>query len=223
MTSSRLPGSLSRTTITSLLVLIVALVTAGTTLAVRRHERSQEWAHGGDNVNVHAVIASATASAVSTAIRSVGGGDPNYVVVSSGQGFVVKVAWTGTRHAGGAYEFMLFDKRLDPARPLEAEAGWQGQRAVGPDWAGAYEALSRHYPWLAATAARHADDGDVIDVTNGLGLHAVRRGSGALVFDAAKDAIPTSHPATDLELAMFFVGEDGQVRWARKVPLTATG
>ena len=43
---------------------------------------------------------------------------------------------------------------------------------------------------------------------------------GTYAFLLLRRQLPTARPARDLVLAMAFVDADGEVRWARKVPLT---
>jgi len=201
-------------------MLVVALV-AAVVLAVvwiDHRGRENEWRHGGDAVTVHSQIQGTDAAGFGDALAAAGG-DRDAAVVGAQQGFVLKVTWSGTPKSGGYYQFVLLDGRVSPARPVRAATGWSDGRAVGPNWAGAYESLHEHYSWLARTASQKQPDGSFAGDIDALGVPAKPRGSATLAYWIDKDAVPSTDPAGDLRLAMFFVDSDGEVRWAREIPL----
>jgi hypothetical protein len=131
---------------------------------------------------------------------------------------VAKVSWSGTPQRDGRYEFILLDNRVTPPKPIRAYAVWAQGDARGPGWAGAYEPLSDHYPWLERTASLHTAQGWTND-TEALGVSATTTGDGTLAYWLDKDDLATARPDRDLVLGMVFVDFDGDVRWATKVPL----
>lgn len=200
-------------------VAAVLVLAAGTlTLWLRHHDRDQEWAHGGDRVSAHAQIEATGVAQFGDALAAAG--VPREPGMSQArQMFVVRVSWSGTPAGGGDYQFILLDDRLQPAKPIHAYGVWGQGMATGPNWASAYDTLAERYPWLARTASQgNASEGWTND-TEALGLPATPTGEGTLAFWLGKGELPTTQPDRHLVLAMAFVDADGEVRWARKVPL----
>ena len=101
-----------------------------------------------------------------------------------------------------------------------SSAAWGSEGAQGPNWAGAYGALSDHYPWLAGTRSRRTPDGSYSDVADALGAPATQTGNATLSFGLTVTELPTRSPEDDLTLGIFFVNPDGEVRWAKPVQLS---
>ncbi|GGO75393.1 hypothetical protein GCM10012276_25720 [Nocardioides deserti] len=194
-------------------VLVVTLVVV---VWVRDHRRDEEWAHGGDDVQVGAQVAAARGRAFADAVEAAGG--PRRPALPGPQGVAVRVEWSGSPDPDGWYEFILLDGRLEPARPVPADSAWAPGEETGANWSGAYDALAEHYPWLALTADRRVPGGWTSDA-DALGLRARTIGAGTLVYRLPRAALPTSAPERDLRLAMVHVDADGEVRWAKEVPL----
>lgn len=204
-----------------LVLVVVAVVVVAVVVVVwlRDRQRDDEWAHGGDGVDITARIQATTPRDYPDALRAVGvPPEPAYPRV--GQVFVVEVSWSGAPSSGG-YAFVLLDGRLSPAEPLGASGSWEGPdgEGEGAHWNGSYEALSEHYPWLAGTASVRNADGSYSMDHQALSLPPGAEGGGVLSFFLPKDGIATSHPDQDLVLAMVHIDDGGEVRWARKVPL----
>ena len=199
------------------LVLVVAVVVV--VVWLRDRQRDDEWAHGGDDIDVTAQIQATTPQDYPDALEALGvRREPAYPRVS--QMYLVKVSWTGAP-TGGYYAFVLLDGRLSPPEPLGGSGSWgvDGSGGGGPHWDSSYEALSEHYPWLAGTASvRNTDDSYSMD-NDALSLAPAADGEGVLSFYLPKAGIPTVRPEDDLLLAMVRTDDDGEVRWARKVPL----
>ncbi|MDN4161670.1 hypothetical protein [Nocardioides abyssi] len=198
---------------------VVALVVVAALVAVvwvRDHRRDQEWAHGGDDVQVGAQVAAARGRAFADAVEAAGG--PRRPALPGPKGVAVRVEWSGSPDTDGWYEFVLLDGRVEPARPVPADSAWAPGEETGADWSGAYHALSEHYPWLSGTAERRVAGGWTSD-HQALGLRARTEGTGTLVYRLPRAAPPTSAPERDLRLAMVHVDADGEVRWAKEVPL----
>lgn len=197
---------------------VLALVVGA--LAWRDHRRDQEWAHGGDDVMVAAQVRAVTRADFPDAL-AVAGVRREPAPPNARQAFVVQVSWSGTPEPGGSYLFVLLDDRPSPPKPLGSSASWGSAGGSGPAWAGSFEELSEHYPWLARTAARHNPDGTYTDTTEGLLLPATAQGEGVLSFYLPRPELTTARPGDDLVLTMARTDDDGEVRWARRVPLSA--
>ncbi|NHC25473.1 hypothetical protein G6553_20135 [Nocardioides sp. IC4_145] len=193
-------------------VVVAALVVV---LWVRDHRREEEWTHG-DDVQVGAQVAAARGRVFADAVEAAGG--PRRPTLPGPQSVAVRVEWSGSPDPGGWYEFILLDGRLEPARPVPADSAWAPGEETGADWSGAYDALAEHYPWLSGTAERRVAGGWTSD-HQALGLRARTDGTGTLVYRLPRAALPTSAPERDLRLAMVHVDADGEVRWAKEVPL----
>ncbi len=140
------------------------------------------------------------------------GGPAGEVAPRTPQSVVAHVTWAGGSSDPGTYAFLLLDGRLAPQRPLRGYGGWWpgDPEGTGPHWDGRYAALGEHYPWLARAGSSDTD---------ALGVPAAE-GEATLAYYFDRSRLPTARPARDLVLAMAFVDADGEVRWARKVPLT---
>jgi hypothetical protein len=131
---------------------------------------------------------------------------------------VVRVEWSGSPDERGMYQFILLDDRVSPAQPVGGySATWPGG-STGPNWAGSYQALATHYPWLEGTADRISARGWSIE-HDALGLSATAQGEAVLSYGLDRGTLPTSSPEQDLALAVVYVASDGEVRWAKRVPL----
>jgi hypothetical protein len=171
-------------------------------------------------VDVRARIEATSPTGFGDALVAAGvAGEPG--LTTAGQMVVVQVSWDSTPAPDGTFAFILLDDRLDPPLPLRGYGGWGPGGPTGTHRAGSYDVLSEHCPWLARTAPTHTSSGWT-DTTDAVGLSAVAAGDGTLAYWLARDDLPTTHPERDLLLAMVFV-DDGEVRWARKVPLTDLG
>jgi hypothetical protein len=198
-------------------VLVAALLVVVIAVWVRDDRRDQEWLHGGDQVSVRARIDSANAAGLGDVLAAAGvPREPG--PVGARQIFVLQVAWTGSVEAGGRYQFILLDDRVTPSRPVRGYGSWGQGKGTGPNWAGAYEALAEHYSWLAGTASRQTASGWTND-SEALDLSATPTGEGTLAYWLDEHDLPTTRPARDLALAMVLVDADGEVRWAKRVPL----
>lgn len=175
-----------------LAIAVVAVVVVGV-VAWQRHQRNDEWQHGGDAVAARATFEDA-------------------------KPWVLKATWTGSPDTDGTYQFILLDDRVTPARPIHAEGVQTASGGEGSNWAGAYNVLPDHYPWLAGVAPERSENGWT-DSAEALSADAAKTGTATLRFRPAPDDLSTERPEDDLILAMVFVDADGEVRWARQVPL----
>ncbi len=203
-----------------ILLLVLGLVAVGAVAWVQRASRADEWEHGGDGVTVQAEIATASAQDF-PAVLAAHGGPADQVPARTPQSVVAHVTWQGAP-TSGTYAFVLLDGRLSPPAPLRGYGGWwpADPEGTGPHWDGRYEELSAHYPWLAGTASKRTGSGWRND-TDALGVPATEQGSATLAYYLDRADLPAERPAEELVLAMVLVGEDGEVRWARQVPLHA--
>lgn len=201
---------------------LVLFVGIWVVLGIRHHHRTNEWAHGGDPVKIQGSITATDAAGFGPALAAAGG-SADGAIIDAQQGFVVTVHWSGTPSSGGYYQFILLDTGVSPARAVRASTGWEDGKAVGPNWAGAYEVLPHHYAWATGLAENVLADGLVTDEARALGVPARRTGSATLGFWTDKNAASSTDPVHEFVLAMVFVDSDGEVRWARRIPLTAAG
>ncbi|RNL79592.1 hypothetical protein [Nocardioides marmorisolisilvae] len=201
--------------------LLVVVLVAGA-FWIKHERRADEWRHGGDDVTVQARIEATDAARFGDALATAGG-DRNDAIVDAEQGFVIRVRWTGSPAVDGSYQFVLLDNRVSPSQMIRAASASVGGKGFGANWAGAYEELHRHYAWLAGTAAKQLPDGSYTEDTNALGVPAQNQGAATLAYWITKPTMPTTNPAHDLKLAMFFVDSDGEVRWARDIPMEPLG
>ena len=200
-----------------LVVAGVGLLVIGVLAVLRDHRRDQEWQHGGDPVTAQARVIATAPSGFGDALVAVGE-TPEPGVSSAEQMYVVHVSWEGSPDSDGSYQFILLDGRLSPPKPIAGYGAWSDGSDEGANWSGAYEVLPDHYSWLAGTASRHTADGWTND-SDALGVSAGRSGQANLAFMLGRDDLPTAQPAEDLLLAMVFVADDGDVRWAKQVEL----
>lgn len=199
---------------------VLALLAASALAWWLDRKRDEEWAHGGDDIDITAQIQATSPQDYPDALEAAGvRREPAYPRVS--QMYVVQVSWSGAP-SGGFDAFVLLDGRLSPPKPLGASGSWgaEGRGGGGSHWNGSYEALSEHYPWLAGTASVRNADGSYSMDYEALSLHSAGDGGGVLSFYLPKPGIATSDPEHDLVLAMVHTDDDGDVRWARKVPFT---
>jgi hypothetical protein len=199
------------------LVVLAGLIGVGALALVQRHQRAEEWADGADAVDARAEVVTATPAQLPEALARFGV-DGELGVSRTPQAVVAHVTWDGTPSSGGTYEFVLLDDRLSPPRPLRAYGGWGSDGPTGSGWDGRFDVLGEHYPWLAGTTPVRTGAGWA-DRAEAIGVPATGTGEATLAFHLDRDDLPTGDAAGDLVLAMVFVHEDGDVRWARQIPL----
>lgn len=202
---------------TTVVVAVAAvLVAAAAVWGVRAAGHDRQWAHGGDDVTVSALVRLAGKPAFGQAVAAFGG-PANQVPVEDAE-LVVRVQWSGpdNRAGDGHYEFVVLDgSGGSTLRPLDA---W-GAGVAGFDWADAYEPLSTHYPWLAGTAFRPDGKGGGTNVSMATGAVAAPTGSITIALHGTGlDGQPD--PVRDLVIGVFYV-RDAEVQWAVRVPYRA--
>ena len=204
-----------------LLLVVLGLVAVGVVTLVQRDVRTQEWERGGDDVTVRAEVATATPQEFPTVLAA-RGGPAAEVAPRTSQAVVAHVTWQDAPAGDGTYAFVLLDDRVSPPAALRAYGSWSpgDPDGEGPHWDGRYDALGEHYPWLAGTESRNTGSGWTND-TDALGVPAADAGAATLAFFLDPADPPVERPAEDLTLALVHVDQDGDVRWARKVPLHA--
>lgn len=197
------------------LVLAVAMTT-GAWLAHDR--RLHEWRHGGDRVSVAASIALARPGQLVATLARHGVSTDG---VPEESAYVVRVRWDGARTDHGSYQFVLLDNRVSPPAPITGLDAWTADGSgFGPNWASAYDSLAQHYAWLAGTAPRETDGGWTDD-SSAFGYRTSMRGAGVMTFTPPPSERAAADLSRDLTLAIVAVAPDGEVRWAKRVPLTS--
>src|SRR5262245_28758877 len=201
-----------------LALLVVITLVAGVVILARRISRDDEWAHGGDSLQATVQVAFTDSVGVTETVKRLGGpGDvrlPDY-----GQVVVVQLNWSGPDHPDGWYELVLLDGRERPAPALQPVGGWHAGEGTGSNWAGAYEVLPEHYPYLAGVASKRTPQGSYVNDT--MAVDAPADGDGSLTAVFLPRGGRSFERATDLIAAVFLVNSDGEVRWARR--LTPSG
>jgi hypothetical protein len=198
----------------------VVLVVAGTAVFLRV-QREREWAHGGDQLSVHAEVVLTTQDTFESVV--VGFGVPPGEatrVEDADQTVVVQVRWSGSPYSDGSFELIALDRRVFPPRPLAADGGWTSEGGTGSDWAGAYEALAQHYDWLSGTAeANYTDVNDETEFPSAaVGAPATESGTMTAWFRQwSEGQIPFTDPAREIAVALFYVDDKGEVQWARRI------
>ncbi|GIF01911.1 hypothetical protein [Paractinoplanes rishiriensis] len=211
-------------------VLVLVVAVAGI-LHVRRE---REWAHGGAGIDVSVDAVVATAQTFDdTVVRF--GVPPGEAVryVGAAQSLVVRVRWSGVQPAGGWFQVMVLDKRVNPGRLLTVDSSWSSEGASGGNWAGTYEILAERYDWLGGVAEELYVDADGWNHQPTAAASAPATESGTMTAwyrqirrgqhprhgepQPPDDTIPITDPAKDTLVAMVFVDEEGEVRWARRI------
>lgn len=198
----------------------VVLVVAGGALFLR-FQREREWAHGGDRLTVDVEVALARQDSFEAVVVRLGA-PPGKATRFEGadQSVVVRVRWSGAPHSAGSFELIALDGRVTPPRLLAADGGWNADGATGSDWAGAYEALARHYDWLRGTAeANYTDVDGATDLpTAAVSAPATATGTVTAWFRQWGDGtIPFTEANRSVVVALVYVDDGGEVRWARRV------
>lgn len=206
------------------LLVVLGLVAVGVVTWVQRAQRAGEWQHGGDDVTVDAAVTTPSAQDFPTVLAQLGG-PADEAAPGGAQPVVAHVSWDGTPSSGGTYAFVLLDGRVAPPAPLHGYGGWwrgdpAGAQGTGPHWDGRYDVLGEHYGWLAGTRSVRTGAGWT-DRAEALGVPATEKGEATLAYFLDRNDLPVGSPAHELRLALVFVDEDGEVRWARRVPLHA--
>lgn len=200
-------------------VAAAVLVVAGVVLL--RVQREREWADGGDRLTVHVEVSLATQDTFEdVAVRL--GAPPRTAtrLHSASQSVVVRVRWSASAHSDGSFQLLALDGRVTPPRPLAADGGWNSEGATGSNWAGAYETLAQHYDWLAGVA--EANYTDVNGMTNfptaAVDAPATEAGTATAWFRQWGDGpIPFADAKRDIVVALSYVDDGGEVRWARRI------
>ncbi|WBB54094.1 hypothetical protein [Verrucosispora sp. WMMD573] len=203
---------------------VVALVsvTVAVLATVDRYvDREREWTRGGDQVTVTVEAVLPEPDQVAGAAVDFGWPEPvdNVIGTTDRQSVVLRLRWSGP-HRKGHYQVILLDGRVAPARVVQPYAGWDADGDTGSNWAGAYDVLAERYGWLADTAAREEPDGTFTTPPNvgAVGTRATADGGLVAVFRLLPDALPMTDPSR-LVVAFCYVDPDGDVRWAKRIPV----
>ncbi|RFS47306.1 hypothetical protein D0Q02_07055 [Micromonospora craniellae] len=203
------------------MVALVSVTIAVLATVDRFVEREREWAHGGDQVAVTVEARLPEPDQVTGTAAALGWphatdrvrGDPDR------QSVVLRLRWSGPPRKG-SYQVMVLDNRNSPPRALSPEGGSDAAGDTGFNWADAYEVLAARYDWLADTAAREESDGTESGAPHAgaIGTRAIGDGSLIAVFRLDPGALPLDDPSR-LVVAFCHVDADGEVRWAKRVPV----
>jgi hypothetical protein len=201
-----------RRMVVAALAAVVAVVLLVALLVKVRRER--EWAHGGDAVRTDVRVRLADADGLPEALVALGGTRKPAYLPDGTQAVVVQVVWRGPAHKSGSYQVIALDKRVTPARQLDAYYGWNSSGETGSGWAGSYRVLAQRYAWLAGTAPVRTPSGEVQAMA--IGGRATVKGEITASFLVGDGSLVMDDPARDLLVALFF--DDGSgVRWAKRI------
>jgi hypothetical protein len=195
--------------------LVCAAVLAGAAVGVTKARRAHEWAHGSDDLETTVELTLTDESGVPTTVARLGGPGDYQAVLDDHQAAVVRLRWTGPAHPGGRYQLVLLDLRDNPSRPLLPVEGWSVAGGTGSNWAGAYEVLPEHYPWLAGLAETRNPNGTFSSESYAVDAPADAAGSLTALF-LPRDGLPVRN-SNDLVAVVFLVDGDGEVRWAKRL------
>ncbi|HEU0239567.1 MAG TPA: hypothetical protein VFR11_09865 [Micromonosporaceae bacterium] len=196
-------------------VAVAAVIVSVTVTMVRTADRKAEWAHGGDGVTLAADLRLVDKSSYAATVVALGGPSKQQAVDATS--LVVRVRWSGPdrRAHDGYYDFVVLSQSGGPTlQPSEAWAA--GVDVGGFGWGGSYEPLSQHYPWLAGTSY---GDGSVPNTSLETGVPAAATGSLTIVF-AGEDLASDPDAMNRLVVGVFYE-RDGEVRWAKQIPVDA--
>ncbi len=186
-----------------------------------RVQRHREWAHGGDRVRAEVEVALAREETFEDVVVRLGappGKATRYM--DADQTVVVRVRWSGFPDAEGSFQLIALDARVSPPRLLAADGGWNSDGATGSNWAGAYEELAKHYDWLRGVAEANFIDawGFSRLPSAAVGARAAEAGEATAWFRQWGDGrIPIADSSREIAIALVYVDDSGEVRWARKV------
>ena len=188
----------------------------GTVLKLRR---DAEWTHGGDTLDVRAELRLADAETLPQTAVALGYpvDQPVLLPGTARQAVVVRMRWQGPAQLDGRYELIVLDQRETPPRPLPAYGGWNVEGGTGHNSAGAYEKLAERYDWLAGTAAVPDSNGGWLPILQAVDSPADETGTVTAIFLVPGDRSRFTETTGQLLVAVFYVDEHGEVRWARRV------
>ncbi|HKE65012.1 MAG TPA: hypothetical protein VKB59_10245 [Micromonosporaceae bacterium] len=198
-------------------VAVAAVIVSVTVTMVRTADRKAEWAHGGDGVTLAADLRLTDQRSFAETVAALGG-PPNQQTGDTSD-LVVRVRWSGpdSRAHDGYYDFVVLSRSGGPT--LQPSDSWAaGVDLGGFGWAGSFDVLSEHYPWLAGTSDVPVGDGSVTNNSAETGVAAAAAGSVTIVF-AGEDLAADPGAMNRVVVGVFYV-RDGEVRWAKQIPAT---
>ncbi|MEU8076600.1 hypothetical protein AB0B31_14235 [Catellatospora citrea] len=202
---------------------VLATVVAGAAGVLLKVQRDREWAHGGDDVSVAVDLRLADHETFDATVVTLGGPSSHQTGAPPGsQALVVRASWSeAPSDDGHHYSLIALDKRVFPPRLLSANGAWVAGAATestGSHWSSAYTELAEHYDWLAKTAMVTDERGSTFP---GSAIAAPALSSGALVAtwftDTADGRLPLTDPLAEVLIALVYVDDDGDVRWAKRI------
>ncbi|GAA4565946.1 hypothetical protein GCM10023176_15090 [Micromonospora coerulea] len=206
-------------------VLAVAAV-----FVVFKVQRDREWARGGDamKMNVELRLADHDNFEVTLAALGVPAHESNGRSPDGAQTVVAKVTWTGSPSDDGRLHLIALDKRMSPPRLLSGGGGWtpldlhwNRSGLLGSSWTSSYnKVLAKHYDWLAGLVPTRLPDGSYsvpYTLSPAVNLPASKSGTATVWFTPQQGSPQLTDPSQDIIIALFYVQEGDQVRWAKRI------
>ncbi|GAA1364288.1 hypothetical protein [Catellatospora chokoriensis] len=202
---------------------VLAIAVAGAVGVLLKVQRDREWAHGGDDVDVVVDLRLAGNETFDATVVMLGGPSRHQTGAPLGtQALVVRASWSEAPSDNGHhYALIALDKRVSPPRLLGANGAWVvggAPEGTGSHWSSAYTELAEHYDWLARTAMVTDERGVSFP---GSAIIAPALSSAALVAtwftDTADGRPPLADPQAEVLIALVYVDDDGEVRWAKRI------
>ncbi|GIF98229.1 hypothetical protein [Catellatospora citrea] len=201
----------------------LAIAVAGAVGVLLKVQRDREWVHGGDDVDVAVGLRLADHETFDATVVMLGGPSKHDTGAPPGsQALVVRASWSeAPSDSGHHYALIALDKRVSPPRLLSANGAWvagDAPEGTGSHWSSAYTELAEHYDWLAKTAMVTDERGVTFP---GSAITAPALSSGTLVAtwftDTADGRPPLTDPSAEVIIALVYVDDDGDVRWAKRI------
>lgn len=200
---------------------MAAVILVASAVVLGKVKRDREWEHGGDEVKFAVQVALTVPDSFDDVAVSFGMSPGSATqAINSPQHVMVRLGWTRADLGPGSFQLIALDARISPGRPLEAVGGWSSDAFTGPNWASAYDELPQRYPWLQGLPSAASTFGSGSDVMPLAAIDVRASEQGTLVGwfrQRSDETTQFADVANEVTIAVFFVGNDGGVRWARRL------
>lgn len=217
------------------LTVVLAALVAVTVVVVRKVQRDDEWAHGGDRVTVTTEVRLADRETFDSVTAALGVPQGKSLGLAKDQAVVAKVTWTGWKPGDGEFKLIALDLRVSPSRVLVGEGGWTSVSMswnptglLGASWVSSYNnVLAGHYEWLAGLQPARLSDGSyTVPYTSAPAVTVPAEESGtATVWFTLPESGPQLSDPSNIVIGLVYVQGaslgrttlEDHVRWAKRV------